>query len=230
VQARDIMTTNVVTVGTETPILAVARVLAEHRISGVPVVDPQNKVVGIITEGDLLRRSELGTEKERNLWRELFVSDERYATEYVQAHGTTAGAVMTGRVVHVAPDTPIAAIVDLFEKQRIKRVPVIDNDRLVGIVSRGNLVQALACIAEQAAAPTTDDRRIREQVLAECSRLPRAVDPAGNVVVLGGIVHVWGLAGAAAEQVALREAAAAVPGVRDVKDHTVERDEEREGH
>jgi CBS domain-containing protein len=221
-QARDIMTTNVVTVGTEAPILAVARVLAEHRISGVLVVDTQNKVVGIITEGDLLRRSELGTERERSFWRELFVSDKRYATEYVQAHGTTAGAVMTRHVVHLSPDTPIAAIVDLFEKHRIKRAPVIDNGRLVGIVSRGNLVQALACIAGQAATPTNDDRRIRDQVLAEFRGLPRAVDPpATSVVVLGGIVHLWGPASTAAEQVALRAAAEAVPGVGSVEDHTI---------
>jgi CBS domain-containing protein len=221
VQARDIMTTNVVTVGPEVPILAVARMLAEHRISGLPVVDNQNNVVGIITEGDLLRRSELGTEKGPSLWQELFVSDKRYATEYLQARGTTAGAVMTRHVVHVAPDTPIAAVVALFEKRRIKRVPVIDNGRLVGIISRGNLVQALACIADRIAAPTTDDRRIRDQVLAEFRRLPRAADPAGNVVVLGGIVHLWGLPSAAAEQVALREAAEALPGVRGVEDHTI---------
>ena len=220
-QARDIMTTNVVTVGTEVPLLAVARMLAEHRISGVPVVDIHNKVVGIITEGDLLRRSELGTERDRSLWRELFVSDQRYATEYVQAHGATAGAVMTRHVVHVAPDTPIAAAVDLFEKHRINRAPVIDNGRLVGIISRSNLVQALACIADQAAAPTTDDRRIRDQVVAEFRRLPRALDPAGNVVVLGGIVHLWRLASAAAEQVALRAATEAIPGVRGVEDHTI---------
>ena len=220
-QARDIMTTNVVTVGTEVPILAVARVLAEHRISGVPVVDMKNKVVGMLTEGDLLRRSELGTERDRSLWLELFVSDKQYATEYAQTHGATADAVMTRHVIHVTPNTPIASIVNLFERHRIKRVPVIEDGTLVGIVSRSNLIQVLAGMADQVALPTADDRRIRDQVLAELRRLPRPLEPATSVVVLGGIVHLWGLASTPADQIALRTAAEATPGVRGVKDHTM---------
>jgi CBS domain-containing protein len=221
VQARDIMTTNVVTVGTEVAIPAVARVLAKRRISGVPVVDMQNRVVGILTERDLLRRSELGTERHRNLWLELFASDKRYSTEYVRAHGTTAGAVMTCPIVSVAPDTPIATIVNLFEKHRIKRVPVIDEGRLVGIVSRSNLIQALACIAGHAAEPTAGDRRIRDQVLAELHSPPRVFDSASNVVVLGGVVHLWGVASTSAGPVAIRAAIEAIPGVKSVEDHTI---------
>jgi CBS domain-containing protein len=221
VQARDIMVTNVVTVGTEVGIPAIARILAERRISAVPVVNMQNRVVGILTERDLLRRSELGTERHRNLWLELFASDKRYATEYVRAHGTTAGAVMTCPVVSVAPDTPIATIVNLFEKHRIKRVLVIDEGKLVGIVSRSNLIQALLCIAGQADAPTADDRRIRDQALAELRRPLREFDSASNVVVLGGIVHLWGVASTPAGQVAIRAAVEAIPGVKAVEDHTI---------
>jgi CBS domain-containing protein len=220
-QARDIMTTDVVTVRLDTPVQNVARLLVEQRISGVPVVDALNRVVGIVTESDLLRRSELGTDKLRSHWLELFVSNVQLASEYLRAHGRTAGEVMTHDVIQVAPHTPITAIVDIFEKNRIKRVPVIDKDKLVGIVSRGNLIQALGAVSNQVAPTSPDDRRIRDQVLAELRRLPWGLDSESNVVVTEGVVHLWGLVSTPEEQTALYVAAENIPGVRRVEDHTI---------
>ena len=221
-QARDIMTAEVVTARLDTPIPEVARLLVEQRISGVPVVDALNRVVGIITEGDLLRRSELGTDKRRSHWLELFVSNVQLAEEYVRAHGRTAGEVMTHDVVQVAPDTPLTKIVDILEKNRIKRVPVIDNGKLVGIISRGNLVQALGSASQQVAPTSPDDRHIRDQVLAEFRRHPWGLGSESNVVVTEGIVHLWGLVSTEEEQTALRVAAEEIPGVRRVEDHTIQ--------
>jgi CBS domain-containing protein len=220
-QARDIMTTDVVTVRLDTPVPDVARLLVEQHISGVPVVDALKQVVGIVTEGDLLRRSELGTDKHRSHWLELFVSNVRLASEYLQAHGRTASEVMTRDVIQVAPDTAIATIVDIFEKNRIKRVPVIDKDKLVGIVSRGNLIQALGSVSHQVVPTSPDDRCIRDQVLTEFRRLPWGLDSESNVVVTDGVVHLWGLVSTPEEQAALYVSAEETPGVRRVEDHTI---------
>ncbi len=220
-QARDIMTSDVVTVRPDTPVPDVARLLVERHISGVPVVDALKRVVGIVTEGDLMRRSELGTEKHRSHWLEVLVSNVQLASEYLRARGRTAGEVMTHDVVQVAPDTPITMIVNIFEKNRIKRVPVIDGDKLVGIVSRGNLIQALGSASHQAAPTLPDDRRIRDEVLAEFRRLPWGLDSESNVVVTDAVVHLWGLVSTPEEQKALYVAAEQIPGVRRVEDHTI---------
>src|SRR5580704_8408939 len=137
VKVSDIMTREVITVTAETTLEAAVRLMVERRVSGLPVVDG-------VTEGDLLRRVETGTEKHHSRWAELLVSPGRLAAEYVRAHARKIGEIMTEKVVAVAPDTPLVDVVSLMETNNIKRLPVVDDGRLVGIVSRANLVAALA--------------------------------------------------------------------------------------
>ena len=142
-KASEIMTRHVVSVGSDTSVRDVARVMIDRRISAVPVID-QGKIVGIVTENDLLRRAEVGTERTRPRWLQFLTSDDTLLAEYVKSHGETARDVMTREVITVGPDMLIKDIADLMETRHIKRVPVVEGDRVVGIVSRANLVQALA--------------------------------------------------------------------------------------
>ena len=175
-RAMDVMTTNVITVSPDTSVQDVAKTLSERSISGVPVVDAQNRLVGIVSEGDLLHRVELGTDRRpdrrtgrrRSWWLDTVGSDEELARAYVKSHGRTARDVMTSEVTSVSDTTEIADIANLLETKRIKRVPVVRDGKLVGIVSRANLVRALAAAGSRLSADTaTDDRTIRQKLLAE---------------------------------------------------------------
>jgi CBS domain-containing protein len=219
--ACDIMTRNVVTVGADTPVQSVAALLVEHRISGLPVVDAENRIVGIVSEGDLCRRVELGTERRRGRWLEFLTDESELAFDYVRAHGHTAADVMTTIVVQVAPDTLISEVADLFEARRIKRVPVVEQGKLVGIVSRSNLVQAIAAFRPPAAPTDASDRTIRENVLKEYAHRPWRLQSGSNVVVHDGVMHPWGVVDTEEERAALRAAAKSVAGVKAVENHTI---------
>jgi CBS domain-containing protein len=217
--AIDIMTPAVVTATPETTVPELCRLMLESRISALPVVDQAGAVVGMITEGDLLRRCESGTEKKRPVWAELFVSNSQLAAEYVKAHGRKAKDIMTPEVVTVAESTPLREIADLFEKHGIKRVPVLREKRLVGMVSRANLVQALvAGLATTTPAAPADDAAIRAKLVAEFA--DKSWRPS-NVIVRNGIVHLWGEVTSEEERAAMRVTAENMPGVKGVKDHTV---------
>jgi CBS domain-containing protein len=171
-RAMDVMTTNVITVGPETPVQEVAKILSERSISGVPVVDSENRLVGIVSEGHLLHRVETGTERRtqrrRSWWLDTIGSEQELARDYVKSHGRTARDIMTREVITVNETTDLAEIATLLETKRIKRVPVLKEGKLVGIVSRANLVRALAAAGSQLTADTTvDDRTIRGKLLAE---------------------------------------------------------------
>jgi CBS domain-containing protein len=183
-QARDVMTTQVITVGPETPIAAVAKLLIEHRISGVPVVGMADRVLGMVTEGDLCRRTDLGTEKDRSRWRELFTPNSELAQEYLRTHGLTAGDVMTEGVVSVGPDTPLRQIADRMEAYRVKRVPVVDNGKLVGILTRANLVQALVALAPAKPEPRNEDQRIRDQIPKSWLSMGTSLGACGMLITL----------------------------------------------
>jgi CBS domain-containing protein len=219
-QAQDIMTRQVVTIGLDTPVPEIAQCLIAHRISGVPVVDAEGRVVGIVTEGDLCRRVELGTQKHQDRWVGLFNRNAALATDYVHAFGRKAQDVMTRKMVLVAPDLPISEIADVFETYRIKRVPVVEDGRLVGIVSRANLIQALATFQPAAAPTTPNDRQIREILMQTYASQPWGKRAQINVFVTGGVAHLWGLLDTAAARDALRVAAETTPGVTRVEDHT----------
>jgi CBS domain-containing protein len=217
-RARDIMTTSVVTVAPGTTIQDIARTLLDRRISALPVVDTAGRVVGIVSEGDLLHRTENQTERHRSWWLELVSSAEDLAGEYVKSHGLTAKDVMTWPVISASSDMSLAALATLFDRYRIKRVPILDNGALVGIVSRADLLRGL--IGGTAASPVAlDDARIRDALLRRIENEPWAGIASLNVIVTGGVVELWGFIGSEAERQAFRVAAQGTPGVRAVEDH-----------
>ena len=217
-RARDIMTTSVVTVTPETSIQDIARTLLERRNSAMPVVDTAGRVVGIVSEGDLLHRAENQTERHRSWWLELVSSTEDLAGEYVKSHGLTAKDVMTWPVITATPDMALAELATLLDRYRIKRVPILKNGALVGVVSRADLLRGL--IGGAAASPVAlDDARIRDAVLRRVENEPWAGIASLNVIVTGGVVELWGFIGSEAERQAFRVAAQGTPGVRAVEDH-----------
>jgi CBS domain-containing protein len=219
-KASDIMTRTVQSVSPDLPVEEVARFMLARGISAVPVLDGGGNLVGIVSEGDLMRRTELGTEKHRSWWLRLFVGDDYQAHEFVKSHGRRARDVMTRKVVTVSEDTPLAEIVTLMEEARIKRVPVMHDGKMSGIVSRANLLRAFASREVSAAAATADqDRDIRIRLLAVLENQPWWKKRSCNVVVSDGIVHLWGTTESEEEREAIRVAAENTSGVRAVRNH-----------
>ena len=221
-KASDIMTAQVITVNPHTAVRHIAALLFKHRISAVPVLD-NGKLVGIVSEGDLLHRHEIGTEgtvRSGSWWLQLLSAD-RSVAEYVKSHASRARDIMTKEVISVAPDTPVAQIARLLEKHRVKRVPVVQHGRLVGIVSRSNLVQALAASGRDMDVGDTHDGAIRTRLSAELERQPWWRSTISNVVVTDGVVHYFGTIDSEDQRQAARVAAENVPGVRRVEDHRI---------
>lgn len=225
--ACEIMTPKVVTVSPETTVLQVVQLLLARGISGVPVVNEDGALVGVVSEGDLLRRAEIGTQKKRTTWREFFTGTATLAEEYVRAHGMTAADVMTRDVISVGRDTPLGEIADLMETHRIKRVPVVHEGKLVGILSRANLLRAFASQQTDAPAlPPVDDGAIREALMGELANQTWSRRAENTVVVTDGIVHLWGLVATPEELRALELAASRTKGVKGVRNHMVVLSEE----
>jgi CBS domain-containing protein len=216
--ASDVMVRDVVTVHAETDVAEAVKLLAERDISALPVVDSQGRLVGIISEADLLRRVEIGTEKHRPWLLESIAATASLATEFAKSHGKRVGEIMTSDVVTASEDASLAEIATLFERKRIKRVPIVRAGKVVGIVSRTNLIQALASAVGTAQPHEDSDRRIREDLLAVLGRQPWTDFGGRNVTVKGGIVHLWGLIDDEAERKALVALAEGVPGVTQVCD------------
>ncbi|WP_119419729.1 CBS domain-containing protein [Desertibaculum subflavum] len=215
-QAKHVMTTAVAVVRPDTAVREVARVMLERRVSGVPVMDEAGRVLGMVSESDLMRRPESGTERHPSWWLSLLASPEERAMAYVKSHGGCAGDVMTRSIVFVTEETSLEEIAGLLEKHRIKRVPVLRDGKLVGIVSRADLLHGL--VARQAPSEgTADDHVIKENATAAISEA--GVNTAFiSIVVLGGAVHLWGAVESDAEKKAARIAAESVAGVKSVRD------------
>jgi CBS domain-containing protein len=219
-RAMDVMTSEVITVGENATVPEVAKLLAEHGISAVPVIDKHNRVIGMVSEGDLLHRAETGTERYRSWWLEMMSSTNKLAGEYIKSHSSKVKDVMTRDVLSVTEATPVADIAVLLETNRIKRVPVLRDGKLVGIVSRANLVRALATTINAAAdGAEADDRLIRDRLLAELKAQKWAEVSPANVTVKDGVVHLWSSYLSEREKRALVVAAENIPGVRRVEDH-----------
>jgi CBS domain-containing protein len=214
VEAKDVMTTPVVTVDLETPVAEIAKRLLQRGISAVPVVDVEQRPIGIVSEGDLMRRPETGGERHPSWWLSLLADPETRARGYVRAHGGTAADVMTHEVFTVTEEASLEEIATLLEKHRIKRVPVIRDGKLVGIVSRANLLQGIVA-RQRAPQPSVDDRTLRERV-AEAIRASGVRSEYINPVVADGFVHLWGATYSAAERDAIQVAAGGVSGVKGV--------------
>jgi CBS domain-containing protein len=201
-----------------TSVKEVAKTFLERHISAVPVVDDQGKLVGIVSEGDFMHRSEAGTERQRSWWLRGFTGNETLAAEYVKAHARKVADVMTRRVITASPDMPLHEVASLLEKNSIKRVPIVANGQLVGIISRANLIQAVASARKGLEIPLSDTT-IRDKLLAHLNEQQWAHTSLLNVTVSGGVVNLWGVTDSDAERKAIRVAAESTPGVCAVNDN-----------
>lgn len=218
-QVKDVMTANVVCIGAEEPVLKAARLMLQNRISGLPVIDKDGELVGIVTEGDFLRRSELGTQRQRPKWLEFIVGPGRLAQEFTHSSGRKVEEIMTPDPRTIGDDETLEAVVDTMERHHVKRLPVTRDGRVIGIVSRANLMHALASLSRDVPAPAAGDLAIRDQILAAIGKQDWA--PRINVIVNGGVAELHGVITDDRERAGLIVAAENVPGVKRVRDHLV---------
>jgi CBS domain-containing protein len=218
-KAKDVMTSPVISIEPETPVLQAVRIMLQRRISGLPVIDKDGRLVGMVTEGDFLRRAETGTERRRPRWLEFLVGPGRLADEYTHSHARKVGEIMTTEPLTVTEETPLEQVVQVMEKRQIKRLPVVRGEDVVGIVSRANLVHALAGVAREVVPAAAGDQAIRDRLLAELAKQPWAPVALIDVIVKNGIVELWGTITDERARQAIIVAAENVPGVKRVNDH-----------
>ncbi|MCW5770973.1 MAG: CBS domain-containing protein [Rhodospirillaceae bacterium] len=218
--ARDIMTPTVATLSPDDTVVSAARLFVQQRIGGAPVVDGGLNVVGIVSEGDLMRRAELGTEREWSGWREFLTGKRTLATAFIRSHAVKIGDIMTAPVWTMGENAPLAEIAEMFERKHIRRVPVVRDRRLVGIVSRADMVRALIeRWAEAHPDRAIDDEAIRRSIIDNAAA-ERWIDSGQvNVKVLDGIVDLYGTTDSEDTARALQVLAEAMPGVRKVDNH-----------
>ena len=220
-RARDVMVSPVVTVHDSDTVREAAKVLIDKHVSAVPVVDHSGNMVGIVSEADLIHRAEIGMDRPASWWLSLISGERALAEEYSKSHAKSVRDVMTRTVRTAHPDTPLHEIADLLEETRIRRVPIVNQaGDLVGIVSRANIVQALA-----SARPTLEisapDALVRERLIAELKKHSWSHLHKLNVTVTNGVVDIWGIAESDPERQAIRVAAESIPGVLGVNDHLI---------
>jgi CBS domain-containing protein len=220
-KAIDIMTRPVISIEPDATVRTAIIRMLKHHISALPVVNADGRLVGILSEGDLLRRAETGTQRRRPNWLEFLLGPGRLASEYVHTHARRVKEVMTADPVTVDEDMSADEIVSLMERHRIKRVPVMRAGRMVGIVSRANLMQALASLVPSASHVSADDATIRLALLAEMDQQSWTPKGLVNVIVRDGVVSLWGSITDDREREALRVLAENTPGVKAVRDHLV---------
>jgi CBS domain-containing protein len=217
-RAHQIMTRQVITVGPDTTIVEAAGLMLQNHVSGLPVLDAGGKLIGIVSEGDFIRRAEIGTQRKRSQWLRFLLGPGGAATDFVHERGRKVGEVMTPDPFTVTEDAPLEDIVELMEKNHVKRLPVMRGDRVVGIVSRSNLLQAVAGLARDVPDPTADDYHIRDRIIAAIEKndwMPFGL----NVIVRNGVVHLNGVITEERSRQAAIVAAEDVAGVKEVHDH-----------
>ena len=221
-KAADVMVTNVISVTPDVLVQDVAYILLSNRISAVPIVDDEGELLGIVSEGDLMRRSETGTGRHRPWWLAMLTGRDIRALDYAKEHSRRITDVMTSKVVTATPDTPLRDIATLLEKNGIKRVPIVKDGKMVGIVSRANLLQALASsrIPQDV---DVGDSAIRESLVARLQAASWVNAALINVIVQDGTADLWGIVDTEAEKKAVRVAAEITPGVRGINDHLISR-------
>lgn len=218
-RVKDVMTRNVISVDANKSVLTAAQLMLKNRISGLPVVDREGELVGIVSEGDFLRRGELGTQRQRRKWVEFIVGPGRLAEEYVHVAGRKIEQIMTPDPYTVAEDASLEDVVETMERRHIKRLPVTRGGRMVGIISRANLMHALASFAREMPAAVVGDSAIRDNILATLSKTRWA--PHINVVVKNGVAELWGIITDERERQGIIVAVENSPGVKQVHDHLV---------
>ena len=216
-RAHQVMNRRVISVGPDTSIVEAANIMLREHISGLPVTT-KGKLVGIFSESDLLRRSEIGTQTKRNRWIQLIVGAGRSAAEFTHQSGRKVGEVMTTDLVTISEDTRLETVVRLMEKHHVKRLPVLKGDQVVGIVTRSNLLQAVASLARDIPDPTATDDHIRDRIIQSISKnewQPMNMD----IIVREGIVNLSGMITDERARAAAIVAAENVSGVKLVHDH-----------
>ena len=221
--ASDVMISNVITVGPNACVQDVAAVLLKNGISAVPVVDANGALLGIVSEGDLMQRPEGGTERRHSVWLELLTTSGALAQEYVKSHSRTVADVMSKNVITAPPTMPVREVAALLEKNRIKRVPIVKDGKVVGIVSRANLLQALASSKKGQLQTAASDATIRESIIAQLNNQTWTQRCLMNVTVQDGTAEIWGIVGSETEKKAVNVLAEVTPGVRAVIDHLMVR-------
>jgi len=217
-RAHQIMTRPVITVAPETTIVEAANTMLQKHVSGLPVVNAAGKLVGIISEGDFIRRSEIGTQRRRGRFLRFILGSGKEASDFVHENGRKVAEIMTPEPLAITEDTALEEIVELMEKNKVKRLPVIRDNKVVGIVSRANLLQAVASLARQVPDPTADDDHIRNRIIDALERNDWC--PFGlSVIVRDGIVHLSGVITDERSRQAAIVAAENVSGVVKVHDH-----------
>jgi CBS domain-containing protein len=220
-KAKDVMQREVITVTPETRVEDALHLMARHRISGLPVVDGTGVAVGILSEGDLLRRVELGTETRLSAWRAWIAGPGREAGDYARSHARRVGEVMTAPIISVTPDTDLTDVVALMESRRIKRIPVLENGRIAGLVTRADLICALERLLPRGDTPAVADAQLRRRVLASLAEEPWARRIPLQVKVRNGMVELDGVVIDEREREGIRVLAENTPGVQGVIDHLV---------
>jgi CBS domain-containing protein len=219
--AVDVMVRDVVSVHPETDVAEAIKLLVEHDVSALPVLDDAGNLVGMLSEADLIHRVEIGTEKHRPWWQEAVTGASTLAADFAKSHGKKVGEVMALGVISVSEDTPLSEIATLFERKRIKRVPVVKDGKLVGIVSRANLIQALATVVGRMDQHDETDRQIRLELMSRLKEQKWTDFGSRNITVSDRVVHLWGLVGSEAERKALLALAESVPGASRVADEMI---------
>jgi len=214
----DIMVKDVITVGPATPVREVATLMLERRISGLPVIDGERRVLGVVSEGDLIRRPEIGTYQNPSGWLTVFLTQDDSARDFVKTHGLLAAEVMSRPAICVAPETPLTEVVRLFDRHRVKRLPVVERGELAGLVTRAELLRVL--VASQAIPPVAPgDQEIRDHIEAILRAEVWAPSTVVNVQVTAGVVQLWGAVDSSAQRDALVLAVRGTPGVKEVQQH-----------
>jgi CBS domain-containing protein len=221
-KAQDVMVRDVVTVGPDTEVAEAVALLVKHDISALPVVDSDGNLIGILSEADLLEREELGAEHHQPWWIETLMPASTLADEFAKAHGRKVSELMSTDVISASEDTPVSEIAALLERHRIQRVPIVSDGKVVGIVSRSNLIQALASSKPASEPKSETDRSIRLELLDRLGQQQQWTDfGSRNIIVQDGVVHLWGLVSSESERKALTALAQGIPGVSDVADEMI---------
>jgi CBS domain-containing protein len=215
---HQIMTPQVITVGVDAPIVKAVNLMLRHHVSGLPVVDSAGRLIGIISEGDFIRRAETGTEHKRGRWLSYFAGADRVAAEFVHEHGRKVGDIMTPNPFTVTEGTPLDQVAQIMESKNVKRLPVLRGERLIGIITRSDFLTAVASFSRSVPGPSADDDHIRSEVTAALRQVPWRPCRL-NVTVRNGVVSLNGVVGKESTRKAAIVAAENVAGVKQVQDH-----------
>jgi CBS domain-containing protein len=218
-QVSDVMTRRVISVPPNHSIDSAIELMLKHHISGLPVIDDKGKLVGVVTEGDFLRRPEIDAERRRPGWREALLGPSEAAKSYVHSHGVKVKDVMTQNPVSVAEDIPLDRVVQLMESRNVKRLPVVRGAKVVGIISRANLMRALVSIHRAIDRAAKDDAKIRARILDDIARQSWGAGVIIDVVVRDGVADLWGTIYEPEQARALGALVESTPGITRVRDY-----------